>query len=79
MAGGHGWSHPKNKLLAPVSRSATSCRNMAKGSATAGRTAGAHREASKISSGQRLDSIQQISLACDPGDLIAQLAVLEKE
>jgi hypothetical protein len=34
---------------------------------------------SGIPSGQGFDSIQQVFLACDSRDLIAQLAVLEKE
>ncbi len=78
MASGHGWSHPKDQLLATVSRTATSAGIWPRAK-TAGGTAAAHRGVFEISSGQRLDSIQQVLLACDPGDLIAQLAVLEKE
>jgi hypothetical protein len=78
MAGGHGRSHLKDQLLAAVSRIANSA-SLCPKATTAGRTAAAQREIFEIPSGQRVDSIQQVFLAGDPGDLIAQLAVLEKE
>jgi hypothetical protein len=78
MAGGNGWPHPEDQLLVAVSRAAPR-QPATKGRVTTGRTAPLHREIFGIFSGQRVDSIQQVLLACDSGDLIAQLAVLEKE
>src|SRR5204863_10111052 len=75
MARGHrGWNF-QDQLLAVVSCAATLTR-------LSPVTFGQCRYAAKflkISSGERVHSIQQVFLAGDSSDLIAQLAVLEKE
>jgi len=78
MARGHGWSHFKDQLLASTLQTQRSPINGQKVATTSGTPLFTWKFL-KISSGQRVDSIQQVFLACDSSDLIAQLAVLEKE
>jgi hypothetical protein len=78
MARGHGRSHPKDQLLA-ATREPHSPANGQNAATTGGNPVVAWKFFWKISSGQCVDSIQQVFLACDSSHLIAQLAVLEKE
>jgi hypothetical protein len=78
MARGHGRPHFKDHVLAATSLAATLAKLWPKpGDGLL--LPLVPWKFSGISSGQRFDSIQQVFLACDSGDLIAQLPVLEKE
>jgi hypothetical protein len=79
MARGHRRPHFKDQLLVATSRKATLAEGWPKKASDGWLLPIVPRNFRKILSGQRFDSIQQVLLACDSGDLIAQLAVLEKE
>ena len=79
MARRHRWPHFKDQLLAAQVAQATFAKLWPEPAAGYCRTEVRALRFLNNPSGQRFDSIQQVFLACDSRDLIAQLAVLEKE